>query len=141
MTAEREWPQKGDSAVDLRTNGRAGGPPDRVSADLTVERVTATLVITSDGERYNRERLHPVSEGRYSDRELTRPTDPRVLAIRARLLLAGVAQRAERLNALEHKDAVEVMGALATIIREADRARQEVATLLADASAVERASK
>lgn len=134
MTAT--WPQVGDPAVDFR-RGRRSYERDRAGKDVTVSRLTQTMVITSDGERYNRGTLKPVSEGHYSDRELVPAYDPRVLAVRARDELAEVARQITNLAAIEHKTAEDVVGALAQAMGAANDGRRSVLALMREASAME----
>lgn len=126
-------PQKGDAAVDYR-HARGMVIRERVGEDVTVSNITQTMVITSDGERYNRGTLKPVSEGRYSDRELVPACDPRVLAVRARTELAEVARQVTNLAAIEHKTAEDVAGALSAVMVAAAASRGRVLALMREAS-------
>jgi hypothetical protein len=126
-----KWrPETGDKAVDLRSTGRSF-EPDRCGETVTVYRITQTMVITSDGERYSRTHLKPISEGRYSPRQLVRADDDRVLCVRGRRLLAQVASVARNLADLDCKDPADISAALAQIVMAADTARREYADLLA----------
>lgn len=127
------WPQVGDPAVDYRYS-RTAWDRERVSESLTVERVTQTMVVTSDGERYSRTHLHPISEGRHSDRTLVPATDLRVLAVRARDRLAEVAQATTNLSKLDHRTAEDVVAALANIVAMADSNRRLVLGLMREAT-------
>ncbi len=114
-TASREWePQVGSDAVELRHSGKVH-EPDRAGEAVQVKRVTQTLVITSDGARYSRAYLRPVSEGRYSDRSLVAATDDRVLCVRGRELLAEVARTATNLAGVERSKPEDVAAALAQL--------------------------
>jgi hypothetical protein len=139
MTAEQAFPQKGDLAVDLR-KAKYSYDKDRCGGTLTVTRITATLVITSDGERYNRERLHPVREGRYSDRELVPATHPRVLVIRGREHLTALAETTRNLAALDFGKPEDIVAALSQIGLAATVSRRAVIDLMAEASRIEQES-
>jgi hypothetical protein len=134
------FPQAGDLAVDLRTNGRANGRPDQVGQTVTVKNVLTTIVITSDGERYNRSTLKPITEGRYSGRQLVPASDNRVLVVRARSQLSEVAATAGNLAELDHRKPEDVVTALARISRAAYEAHRAVIDLMADASRTEQES-
>lgn len=123
-------PREGEAVVDLRSTGRMH-EPDRCGEVVTVKRVTDTLVITSDGEKYNRRHLTPHSEGRYSPRRLVSARDDRVLCVRGRKLLAEVARVAANLAAIDRRDPADIAGALAALTRQADEARRAYADVLA----------
>jgi hypothetical protein len=133
------FPQVGDKAVDLRAPA-AAHKFGRCGDVVTVSRITQTLVITSDGERYNRERLHPVSEGRYSDRQLVPFGDPRVLVVLGREQLVGVAKLADNIAKLDHKAPEDVLAGLARIIMAASDARRRVIEIMREASKTEQES-
>ena len=139
MTLANRWPQVGDAAVELYRAKRAG-EADRASAPVTVRDITATLVITSDGEKYNRDRLFPVTEGRYSARVLLSTGDAQVLIAQGRALLRSVAQSTDNLAALDRRTPEDCVGALAAIITAAHNARAELLKLMADASRLEQES-
>lgn len=117
-------PRRGDLCVDLRSSGNSWDP-DRCGEEVTVKTVTETLVITSDGERYSRAHLTPISEGRYSSRKLVPAGDDRVLCVRGRTALRQVAQLANNLVGIDHKDPMAYVGALAEISRAAVEARAD----------------
>lgn len=133
MPAPTWQPKEGDPAAELLSTARPYDS-DRVGEPVTVHRVTQTLVITSDGEKYSRNHLTPVSEGRYSNRQLVRANDDRVLCVRGRTLLAGVARVARNLADLDRRDPADITAALAQLVVTADDARRKYAALLAEAS-------
>lgn len=134
------FPQVGDRAVDLRTNGRPNGRPDRAGDVVTVKAITASMVLTSDGERYNRASLKPVSEGRYSDRQLVPPSDLRVLVVRGRAHLVEVARLADNISKLDHDAPEDILAGLARIIMAASDARRQVVEIMREASKTEQES-
>jgi hypothetical protein len=133
MTTEPNFPQVGDVAVDLR-KAKYSYDQDRCGETITVKRITATMVITSDGGRYNRDRLHPVSEGRYSDRVLVPATDPRVLVIKGREHLTALAKMADNLARLDIKAPEDVVAAISQLITAAVVSRHAVIELMSEAS-------
>lgn len=133
------FPQVGDRAVDLR-KAKYSYDRDRCGATVTVSRITQTMVMTSDGERYNRERLHPVSEGRYSDRVLVPFGDPRVLVVLGRGHLAEVARLADNITKLDHKAPEDILAGLARIVMAASEARRQVVEIMREASKTEQES-
>jgi hypothetical protein len=116
-------PQVGDDAIELRHSGKVH-EADRVSVPVTVQRVTATMVVTSDGERYSRATLKPISEGRYSARTLVPVTDDRVLCVRGREALAELARLTDNLARLDRANPIDFMGAFAQIQGAAEAARK-----------------
>lgn len=128
-------PQVGDLAVDLRVGTFAR---DRVGETVTVETVTPTLVVTSNGYRYSRQTLRPVVQPT-SARELASVTDVRVLTARAREHLSGVATTAINLSTIGHRRPDEVLVALEQIIVAARVAHGAVSALMADADHPKRA--
>jgi hypothetical protein len=134
------FPQVGDLAVDLRTNGRPGGVPMRIGATVTVKAILTTIVLTSDGERYNRGSLKPVSEGRYSDRTLVPAGDDRVLIVKGREHLETLAGTVTNLAKLDHRKPEDIVQALAQIIVAAGLSRRAVIELMAGASRTEQES-
>jgi hypothetical protein len=130
-------PQKGDAVVDLRLGSITG----RVGLTVTVERVTASLVVTSDGERYHLNTLRPVSEGSGSARQLVRATDDRVLIVRGHERLAAVARTADNLAKIDHQRPEDVLSAFAQIIMAASVARHAFAELMVDATRAEQESQ
>jgi hypothetical protein len=131
------FPQVGDAAVDLR---KTKGGRNLCGEVVTVKDITTTLVITSDGERYNRARLHPASEGRYSDRELVPATDPRVLVVKSHEHLDAVAQLAVNLSRLDYRRPEDVVASLAQILGAAHMSWREVIALMREASRAEQES-
>jgi hypothetical protein len=127
-----QWiPQKGDLAVDLRV-GEFTFAKDQVGETVTVTKVTPSLVTTSDGERYNRFSLRPVTQPT-SARELASVTDVRVLTARAHDHLAAVANTARNLSTVPLRRPDEVLIALEQIIMAAKVAHHAVSTLVAEA--------
>lgn len=124
-------PRPGDLAVELR---KGTFDRDRTSDTVTVEKVTVSLVITSDGVRYHLRTLKPVSEGPTSPRELRPADDRRVLTVRARDQLAALAKTVDSLNRLDHRSPEEVVAALAQISAGAAISRNEVLDLIAGPS-------
>jgi hypothetical protein len=122
-------PQVGDFAVDLkvRTFER-----DRLGRIVTVRQVTPTLVVTSDGERYNRKTMRPVTQP-ISARELASPTDVRVLTAQSREHLSGVAETARNLSIVPLRQPYEALLALEQIIMAAKIAHGAVSELMAEA--------
>jgi hypothetical protein len=133
MVAKWE-PREGEDVVDLRVNGRPNGVPDQCGPVVQVKTVTRTLVITSDGEKYSRNYLRPISEGRYSARQLVRATDDRVLCVRGRAVLDEMARTARNLADLPRTDPMDIMAALARLVAAAGDARSEYANSLTTAS-------
>lgn len=129
-----DFPQVGDLAVDLWTNGRPNGKPDRAGDVVTVKDVLTTLVITSDGERYARIGLHPISEGRYSARKLVPATDPRVLVVRGRDHLTEMARLTDNLAKLDYKTPEDVVAALMRIVAATMASRNALIGLMRDAT-------
>jgi hypothetical protein len=128
-----KWePKVGDPCVELWK--RSHGTP-YVSAMTTVHRLTSTLVVTADGEKYNRQGLYPIKGGRYSSKSLRSAHDPEVLAARAHDHLLGVARLAENLSLLDRRTAEDYVGALAQIIAKADESRRAVVDLMREATA------
>jgi GTPase SAR1 family protein len=137
MTTEPNFPQVGDPAVELRW---AMYGQDSCGKTTTVTRVTDTLVITSDGRRYNRKYLQRIGEFACSDRILVPATDPRVLAIKGREHLTALARTADNLARLDHKTPEDVVAALAQLIVAAGVSRNAVIALMAEASRTEQES-
>lgn len=140
MTPDDRWPQVGDRAVELRRSSSAtvrdqAGPP------IAVKNVTATLVITSDGEKYNRDGLFPASEGRSSARKLMPASDVQVLTAQGREVLSAVAANAFNLAQVAHRTPEDCVAALAIIIGEAHTARAKLLRLMLDASRAEQESE
>lgn len=133
------FPQIGDVAVDLRHSGKVGSQ-DRCGETVTVKRITQTMVITSNGEKYNRERLHPIHEGQYSDRELVPANDPRVLIIKGRQHLTTLADVARNLAEYDHRTPDDIVTALTQLVRAAMDSRTAVLGLIGEASRSEQAS-
>jgi hypothetical protein len=106
-----------------------------ISETTHVLRTTQTLVITTDGEKYNRQRLYPIKGGRYSSKSLRSAHDPEVLAVRARDHLRGVARLAENLSRLDRRTAEDYVGALAQVVAKADESRKAVIDLMRAATA------
>jgi hypothetical protein len=129
MAAKWE-PREGEDVVDLRSTGKTYDV-DRCGPVVQVKTITQTLVITTDGEKYNRLFLTPVSEGRYSSRQLVRASDDRVLCVQGRLTLEAVARVARNLADLPRTDPADITAALARVVNVADQARRSYADLLA----------
>lgn len=129
MTALR----KGDAVVELRRAVRVG-QQDEVGQPLTVAGVTQTLVIASNGERYRRSDLKPISEGRLSDRVLVPAGDDRVLIARGREKLRGLAATATNLVGVDYAAPADVMAALAQVVVAAQMRRKELGLLMAEAT-------
>lgn len=127
-----KWdPQKGDPCVEVWDRSFAG---PTIAATTTVHQLTQTLVVTADGEKYNRQGLYPIRGGRYSDKQLRSAHDPKVLAIRARDHLREVARYADNLAKLDRRTPEDYMAALAQIIVKADDSRRAVTALMREAS-------
>jgi hypothetical protein len=125
-----QWiPQVGDLAVDLRVGTFER---DRLGKAITVTKVTPSLVTTSDGERYNRFSLRPVTQPT-SARELASVTDVRVLTARGREHLSGVAETARNLSTVPLRRPDEALVALEQIIMAAKVAHHAVSELMAEA--------
>lgn len=139
MTLANRWPQVGDLAIELRRSAHTADR-DKVSTPVTVKNITATLVITSDGEKYNRERLFPVAEGRYSARELRPVSDVRVLTAQGREQLAVIAQTVANLARVDYQTPEDCVTALAVAIGEAHDARARLLRLMREASRLEQES-
>ncbi len=130
---ERKWPHRDAPAVELRISSRHS-EPDRVGGPVVITDVTPTLVITSDGERYNRASLRPIREGRTSPRVLVPPTDNRVLCVEARKMLAELARVADNQAALGFTDPETYVGSLARMVVLSTDAHRRLLALLRDAS-------
>jgi hypothetical protein len=133
MSRSASWsPQVGAECVDLRSGGptRAG----MCGEVVTVKTVTDTIVVTSDGERYSRVHLAPISEGRHSDRRLVPAHDDRVLCVHGRRMLRDVAQLAANLSAIDRRDPADIVAALAQIATAATGARGRLLGLMQSAS-------
>lgn len=130
MIQTPDFPRVGDLAVDFY-EGNAGRR-DLCGENVTVTRITATMVITSDGERYRAggRTLYPVNHGRYSDRQLLPADDVRVLIVRGRDQLAAIARLTDNLSRLDHSTPESVLTALSQIIVTATGARKAVVQLL-----------
>ncbi len=136
-----QWePQVGDLAVDLHRTGKVYDA-DRIGQTVTVKRVTETLVITSDGERYNRRHLVPVGHDRYAARKLVPANDDRVLCVRGRTHVAELARVVDNLARIDRKDPADHLAALAQIGAAAREAYAAFARELAEASRTEQASE
>lgn len=134
----REWtPAVGDEVVDLFVNGRPNGVPNRCGPVVQIKTITQNLVFTTEGERYSRSHMKPVSEGRYSARELVRADDDRVLCVRGREVLASVARVAGNLADLPRTDPADITAALARLVVVADDGRRRYAAILAGKPAPE----
>jgi hypothetical protein len=122
-----QWiPQVGDLAIDLRVGTFA---KDRLGKTVTVTKVTPSLVTTSDGERYNRFSLRPVTQPS-SARELASVTDVRVLTVQGCGHLSEVAEVARNLSTIGHRRPDEVLVALEQIIMAAKVAHGAVSALM-----------
>lgn len=130
-------PREGDAAIELRHSGKTY-EPDRISVPVTVHRVTATMVVTSDGERYNRATLKPVSEGRYSARTLVQPHDDRVLCVQGREVLTVLARTTGNLADVERTDPADVFAAVSQVATTASRAVIHYRALMRDATEAKR---
>jgi hypothetical protein len=139
MTANR-WPQVGDEAVEFRAGARSW-EQDSAGSVVRVKTITSTLVITSDGGKYNRDGLFPINEGRQSARRLVPAVDERVLCVRGRRQLGEVARQVENLSRIERKDPMEIVAAFAQIISTAADARREFISLTSAASKAEQESE
>lgn len=124
-------PREGEDVVDLRVNGRPNGVPDKCGPVVQVKTITQTLVITTDGEKYSRNYLKPINEGRYSARQLVRADDDRVLCVQGQASLEKVARVARNLADLPHTDPMDILAAFARLVITAGDARTEYARLLA----------
>lgn len=133
------FPQVGDIATDLRRTGKVH-EQDRCGSTVTVNRITETLVMTSDGERYNRAGLYPVSEGRHSPRRLVPASDPRVIVVKGREHLRVLARTTENLAKLDHKTPEDVIAAFAQIVLAAGVSRHAVIELMRQATRDEQES-
>lgn len=131
MTKTKWEPRKGDPCVAV-TERRV--VDDTIGALTTVYRITDTLVITADGERYRRGELYPIKGGRYSPTALRSVHDPIVVAIRARYMLTQVVRHAENLRRTNPRTTEDVVGMLAQIIADASEARQAVLDLMREAT-------
>jgi hypothetical protein len=132
-----DWiPKVDELAVELRHGTFAATQAGRT---VTVTRVTPSLIVTDDGERYNRFSHRPYSEGPSSNRELVSASDPRVLVARGHALIGAVAQTAENLAKLDHRSVEDVMAALSEILMSTSVARQSVTQMMTAATAAEQA--
>jgi len=127
------WPQKGDRAVDLRLSQSPIGR-DAVGPEVTIVNITQTMVVTSDGERYNRTSLRPLAGGPHSPRVLVPLHDRRALTARARTELAAAAGVVTNLTRVEHRTPEQVYAALTQAIVAVDNARRQVVRLMATAT-------
>lgn len=128
-----EWPRKGDSCVDLRVAARSWDS-DSIGPEMTVHAVTTTVVITNTGAKYHRAGLTPINEGPQSARRLVSSTDPRVLCIRGRRLMADLANRVENLSRMTRTDPADVIGDFSKIITAVAEARGEYIALTSAAT-------
>lgn len=133
------WPQVGDDAIELR-HAHGSATHDRIGVPVTIKKITQTMVVTSNGERYNRDTLKPISEGRYSARTLVQPHDDRVLCVRGRESLEGLARLTSNLAKLEHTAPAEIFAALAQVVANASRDLNWFREQMRDASRAEQVS-
>ncbi len=126
-------PRVGDDVVDLRSTGRAHDV-DRCGPVVQVKTITETLVITTDGEKYSRNYLRPISEGRYSARQLVPARDDRVLCLRGRWHLDQVARVTRNLADLPRTDPADIIAAMNQIITVASEARRDYLGMLTETS-------
>ncbi len=126
------FPQEGDRAVDYRAAARGDQLP-RIGPVVTIDKITGTLIITSDGGRYRLSDHRPVAQGRFSDRQLIAATDDRVLVARGREMLAALAATVANLAKLDHTHSYEVLGALGEIGRDVVTYRKTLTNLMVDA--------
>lgn len=139
MTITGRWPQAGDPCVDLKS-AATKRDADRVGEPMTVKTITQTLIITNTGAKYHRSTLTPINEGVHSARHLVSPSDPRVLCVRGQQLLADLSRMVDNLTKVDRVDPMDYVGAFATVISEAARARTEFISLSAAASRAEQES-
>lgn len=130
-------PQVGDDAIELRHSTRIH-QLDGLSAPVVIRQITETIVVTSDGERYSRKSLTPISEGRYSDRTLVQPHDDRVLCVQGREVLAVLARTTDNLAKVERTDPADVFAALSQVAATASRAVAGYRALMRDATEAKR---
>ena len=127
-----KWePAVGDDVVDLFVNGRPNGAPNRCGPVVQIKTITENLVITTEGEKYSRQHLTPLREGRYSARQLVRADDDRVLCVQGRIELDGVARTARNLADFPQTQPEDILSALTRLVRVADEARRSYASRLA----------
>lgn len=138
MTTSRlaGWePRQGGACVELTlgTGGSFGGKFDVAHAETTVLRITDTMVITSGGDRYNRETLQPIEEGRYSARVLTAPWDERVLCARGRAALGSLAWQAGNLRDIDRRDHQSVIDHMTLLSKRVVEIRSDYIKTVLDA--------
>lgn len=130
----RGWePSPGDPVVDLKVSS-GSWDRDRVGPMVTVKTVTTTLVITTDGEKYNRGGLFPIAEGRHSDRVLIPVWDDRAICVAGRLALANIAQLSQNLAALNRTDPADIVAAYNQIAAAATESRGALIDMMRNAS-------
>jgi hypothetical protein len=139
VSTDVRWPQLGDSGVDFFA-AQQSYQRDRVGSVVTVRTVSETLIITSDGERYNRAGLFPAAQGKYSGRRLVPAGDPRVLAARGRDQLIEVARVVSNLAQIDHRTPEDVVAALARAQVVAHDAWKVVGAMMSAASKAEQES-
>lgn len=140
MTITGRWPQVGDDAVEFRAAARTWDT-DSIGTPTRIKSITQTLVITTDGAKYNRDGLFPTNEGRQSARRLVPTADPRVLCVQGRVKLREVARQVQNLADLDRKDPMDIVAAFAQIVSAAASARTEYIALTRDASKAEQESE
>jgi len=136
MTTGNRWPQVGDLAVDVKAtpSGR-----DRLGSVVTVKGVRLDMLVTSDGEKYDRDELFPYGQP-HSAHRLVPLTHDRVLIARGRYLLDELALLTDNLAKLDHRTPDAVAAALAQIVTAAHESRQTLIALMAEASKAEQES-
>jgi hypothetical protein len=130
-------PQVGDDAIELR-HSHGSTSHDRIGEPVKVHRITDTIVVTSDGERYGRAWLAPLSEGPYSSRRLVQPHDDRVLCVKGREVLAVLARTTDNLAKVERTDPADVFAALSQVAATASRAVASYRALMREATEAKR---
>lgn len=123
-----DWIRKGHPVVAV---GESPNGPPVLGDTVHIERVTETLILTSDGGRYSRKHLHPVAWKGWRPRlQLRSAYDDTVMVIRAQQHLAEIGKRAENLAKLDRKVTTDVLADLALIERAAHDARKAVIDLM-----------
>jgi hypothetical protein len=100
--------------------------PDHAGELTTIKRITASLVITDDGQRWNREQLHPSHLPSFTSIRLVSARDPRVLVALAQRKIRDIEQQARNLTRLERKTPEQVAEDLLILARAAHDAYEAV---------------
>jgi hypothetical protein len=124
---------EGDKVITVRTLEW----PHRnlLGVPTTVQKVTPTLIITADGQRWNRADRWPVIHGRNSRTRILSVHDDEVVFLRAQARLGELAQRADNLYRLNSRGPADAADRLAMLALDAARFEREIYTLMDEAAA------